>query len=296
MSQPIVCSNSTKIEHLEQEIETITVDDVPFDAQTTSITLNPSDHNSGEDLKYSRGDHTHLLNLSDIELDLKLPAKLVDEAGVVKKVLVEKTLNTITSSTFRYYFKIPYLTATENLITINISLYKNTGTAATSDVSFIKALIYKPASSTPIIILDISLNHAKYTINQYELLSYDDGTKINYYFVLHIENSVTDLNTSMKYSDISSSVGFPADFSYEDMVLTTAPGTMVSVSAFIKKTSSHLDRIKKSGSTSVFVLTDSSTIKPCNSHPLIYPSSASNWASSVEIASGVYAWKYTATD
>jgi hypothetical protein len=64
----------------------------PYDSDPEKITLDPDYVTPGTINKYAKGDHTHLLDLSEIEIDLKLPVKIMDSAGNIKKVLIEKSI------------------------------------------------------------------------------------------------------------------------------------------------------------------------------------------------------------
>jgi hypothetical protein len=68
MSQPIIAYNDAKLKELQTEISNIP-GALPYDAQTTPITLNSSSDNHGSVEAFSRGDHTHYVNLSSVIIE-----------------------------------------------------------------------------------------------------------------------------------------------------------------------------------------------------------------------------------
>jgi hypothetical protein len=281
---------------MEQEIKTITADNVPFDGETTPITLNPSQHNSGEDWKYSRGDHTHLLNLSDIELDLKLPVKIVDDDGNIKKVLIEKTISTtVESGNIICYFKFPWIpNAAHSIVTLNFSFLKKYPVAQSTGISYFKVILYNNDDGGSMIgEIDSSLNHARININQKKIVYYTDAGKKYYYFKIGFENTGSNIYAETTYNDISTTDAIPPDFSLEDMVLFELPKAETEFStASIYIRTAALDIASMSGSTTVGVIT-SSNDNPGVTHPWLYPSTTGSWDPKTAIAStGFNIWTY----
>jgi hypothetical protein len=96
----------------------------------TDITINETEKTAGEINEYSRTDHKHYFDISNIKVNMTTPYKVmdvenVDDANVLRnrKIVVGKTIENI-NSTQNYYYKIfyPVITNKNNYIRLKFSI------------------------------------------------------------------------------------------------------------------------------------------------------------------------------
>jgi hypothetical protein len=288
MSTPIISYNSAKITELQTEISDIPVTPA-YDLQTKKITLDPESDNHGTIDKYARGDHTHFLDLNDIDMDLKLPVKIVDEEGKIKKILVHKTLVFETDFHNPVHFKIPEVPSFEvnnASIELNIKLVgKNTGDYI---FSLFKVILYYTGAAWKCN-LDRTYGGSKIEIN-YNIVYYDDEDLKRHFFFKLTMNS---FQGQITYVDLSTDNYIPDDFSTTDMISLTLAKTATTASNTIITTNPFNNAAKLKGSNAIYVLTNSSANNPGITHSHIYSdSTTANWTNAGLVITGVYAWKY----
>jgi hypothetical protein len=301
MSTPLVTYNSAKLAELQQEISNIPVSPA-YDSQTTPITLDPSRNNHGTVQQFARGNHTHYLDLDDINMDLKLPVKILDDQGRVKKVILEKSLNsTLTSSYLAFYLKFPFIIAESTnehpVISMNFSLIGNYPPGVNIGTSFCKTLIYTDSDAVINAEIDMSLNHGKYYLYSKSIVYYTDSSSVRHYYLkltIYVESG-NGKYYDVHYTDISTNKTIPEEFNYDNMLLTILPGTEVAfTSAKITAWSTALDAVRYGNGGYQAIITGSSSTSPGNTHRHLYPDSAEKWTMMGQIGtSGYYIWKYS---
>jgi hypothetical protein len=268
----------------------------PNNSQTTPITLDPEKQNQGTAVTYARGDHTHFLNLDDISLDLKTPVKIMDSAGNIKKVILEQTVSTPSSSIKTFYFKFPIITIPSDVqwisseINFKCQYYAGAGTQFSTFKVYIKY-------TTPVISLwfniDNSLANGRYNITNKSVVYYTDEQEVTNYY-LKLEFDTAGARTNMTYMDLSTTGTIPADFKYDNMVVTSLPSETVFSGPSFYTTNVFIANVTVSNSTSVYVLTSSKTSNPTVTHPQLYSGGQSYWESTpiiIDDTNKVYAWK-----
>jgi hypothetical protein len=291
MSTPIISYNSVKLTELEQEIADIPVTPA-YDLQTKKITLDSSTDNHGTVDKYARGDHTHFLDLNDIDMNLKLPVKIVDEEGKIKKILIHETKVYTALPGTAIYFKYPIVPKISGTTAPSIEFnFKVINKQNDNIFSIFKIVIYITTGGTTCNI-DNTYNAAKLVISENSLKYYtDDDIKDHFYFkVLFTGNSFA---TNITYLDLSTDSYIPEDFSTNDMIVTELPKPESSVTFTNRITNPFINAIKQIGTYNITVITNSSS-SPAVTHPHIYGGmSTGTWSVNSSLLSGYYIWTFS---
>jgi hypothetical protein len=296
MSQPIVAYNQSKLENLQHEIDVIPSADL-FDGETEPITLDPSHNNHGSIVPYARGDHTHYLDLSEITVELKTPVKIVDEAGDIKKVLIEKTMvNNAVGSLVIWYLKFPLISSSSTgvypSVTINFDVTKSLPYSGCGFSHF--AAIIRNNNGTLAAVIESSFNHELLIQNTSErkIVYYTEGG-INHYYLKIVFNKQSGTFSEAKYKDISTNTSIPADFTYDNMVLITLPGTEVEYATYnIADKNVFLDAVTTGNGISQGIITYGNT-NPSSGLSYLYPGTIyNNWSGTKIGETNYYMWNY----
>jgi hypothetical protein len=223
--------------------------------------------------------------LSDMETAIdvalenpKTPVKITDEAGKIKKVLIHQSAFFSTSSSINYYFKFPIVNVTEEnakpIVEFNFRLGNNSN--SNYCYSLFKATIYQNAVDNLTCTLDNTHNYSKFSINTRKLVYYTDAEEINHYY-LKLTFTNTGL-TNVTYLDVSTDSVIPDAFSFENMFVTSLPGTEVDVpNQSVNMENPHILAMQKNGSYSLGLISNNYTSNPTNTHPYIYGGMPGTW-------------------
>jgi hypothetical protein len=183
---------------------------------------------------------------------------------------------------------------------MNFSLLGRYPPGASIGTSFFKTLIYTNSSNSINAELDMSLNHGKYYFSSKSIVYYIDTSSVKHYYLklTAFIDSGTDQYSDVHYTDISTNKSIPETFNYENMLVTTLPGTEVTFSsATITAWTTALDAVRMGNGAYQAVITSngSSSQNPGITHKHLYPdSTATNkWTMLSQIGStGYYVWNY----
>jgi hypothetical protein len=232
--------------------------------------------------------------ISDIKVDSKLPVKLMDHEGNIKKVLIEQSLEDSINSNTTVYFKFPFdsgYTGIATIVTINFEIsYYNTTNNKLNFLEF-KATI----SACDDFInaeIDMSLNHGKHIITDKNIVYYADTDPAQFYLKLTFLCDGNLVYSHIKYKDIAINTTFLPYFTFEYMLVPALPYETVYDQHSLKLTHSALDVVKNSNLSSIFVISNS-TSSPGITHPHLYPDTDTSWTCIAEIQTGINVWIYT---
>jgi hypothetical protein len=238
--------------------------------------------------------------IDDIDENLKLPYKFLDDTNKIKKVILEKSLQfSHPSGTTSIYLKMPiiyYSSSVLSSIKLNFNILRGRPLNNEHGVSYFTAVIYREELSTLKTDLDMSLNHGKIAISDKKIVYYiDEESRNHHYLKISISDLVSTTYYDVKYTDVSSELGISDDFTYDNMILTELPGTEITYpESTIYLRTSALDQVKLSSGETIVIITSSNSQAPSALRPDLYPDTVGKWSSPVEIGtSGYYMWKYT---
>jgi hypothetical protein len=238
-------------------------------------------------------------------MDLKLPVKITDSEGKIKKVLLNKSLNFVKESgTITFYLKFPFIDNSTGAeypsVILNFRVKKGMPNSLTGGTSYFKATIYRQdVEFLPEI--DISLNHGMLVFYGRAVVYYTDGDGVNHYYLkLTFVNSSSNVYMDVNYFDMSTNDNIPADFSYDNMLLTVLPSTEYSYPEYnfsFKSVTMDQMRLSPTGNRQP-VITNSNSDNPGVTHKHLYPDTSGSWSSTkIQIGtSDFYMWTYSGTD
>jgi hypothetical protein len=230
--------------------------------------------------------------IADLGGDLKLPVKITNSEGKIKKALIYQTKAYPTSMTNYVYLKYPSVPKIEGTIDASVELnFKVVGKKDDYVFSLYKLIIYTTTTGTKCTI-DNTHNALKLEISTRALVYYtDDAGKNHYYFKLLIN---TTFPTNLTYLDVSTDSYIPDDFSFDDMLVTSLPKPESSLTYTFKLSNPHLIAARKgTASNGVCIITTSSSL-PRQIYPDIYSdTSDASWSTITTGISGITLWKYS---
>jgi hypothetical protein len=237
--------------------------------------------------------------LTQIKEDSKLPVKLFDSEGKIKKVLLEKSFNfTKSGSPVIIYLKFPLSTSSLlpfPSVLMNFSILMSHSDMPTNNTSYFKSMLYFESDIINVEI-DSSLNHGQLVISDKKIVYYTDGEINHYYLKLSIQNLGAGTKYfDVNYTDMSSNIGIPADFIYDNMILNVLPeAEQIYANTNIINTNVFVDFVKLGNGARTGIITNNSLNNPGVTHAHLYPDSSSKWSTPTQIGtSDLDMWTYT---
>jgi hypothetical protein len=233
--------------------------------------------------------------IADITVDSKLPVKIIDSEGKIKKYLLHQTSSFAAGYQNYIYLKfpeVPMLTA-GYFPSIEFNIKVDGYLVGDRAFTLFKIVIYIDSSGEELKFIcnfDNTSNALKLAFNEQKIVYYEYEEGKRHYYLKILFN--TNLQKNLTYLDLSTNSYIPEDFSPNNMIVSAIPGTEVNADYTITMVNPLLNAIKLEGSTNIGVIT-TSTSNPVVNYPYIYGGTNSGtWSRSDAILTKYYIWTF----